>query len=165
MPKPILERTYWTGLKGVAFHNPFNAAVSRLAKTIPVDPEKGAFSALIASAAVLGRGKNLIWFAEGGRSPSGELHPLREGIGVLLEQCGASVVPVYIEGTVRAMPVGRAFPRPVSVIVIFGTPLTPEELRNQGEGERPQEKIAKGLHAAFATLQEKKKKKRRSPPP
>ncbi len=157
VPKKRLERTYWTGLKAAAFHNPFNAAVSRMAKTIPVDPEKGAFSALIASAAVLGRGKNLIWFAEGGRSPSGELQPLRPGIGVLLEHSRSSVVPVLIRGTYQAMPVGRIFPRPARLSVIFGTPLTPAELDNQGEGDRSQERITAGLHRALAALQEQKK--------
>ena len=157
LPKERLERTYWTGLRGAAFHNPFNAMVSRMAKTIPVDPEKGAFSALIASAAVLERGKNLIWFAEGGRSSSGELQPLRQGIGVLLKHSRSSVVPVSIRGTFQAMPVGRILPRPARITVIFGTPLTPAELDEQGEGERSRGKITDGLQAALASLQEQRK--------
>jgi long-chain acyl-CoA synthetase len=124
--------------------------VSRIAKTIPIDPEKGVLSSLTAAAVVLNRGKSLIWFPEGRRSPSGELQQFRTGIGVLLEHCDVTVVPVFIQGTREAMPVGRLIPRPGKIAVRFGEALRPSQLEQQGEGERAQDRIASGLYRNVA---------------
>jgi long-chain acyl-CoA synthetase len=145
-----LKDTYWVGWTGAAFHNPLNTMVSRIAKTIPIDPEKGVLSSLTAAAVVLNRGKSLIWFPEGRRSPSGELQQFRTGIGVLLEHCDVTVVPVFIQGTREAMPVGRLIPRPGKIAVRFGEALRPSQLEQQGEGERAQDRIASGLYRNVA---------------
>lgn len=58
LPLERLEQTYWAGWTGVAFHHPLNTLVRRLARTIPVDSEKGIFSSLALAAAVLKRRKS-----------------------------------------------------------------------------------------------------------
>ncbi|MFP4314630.1 MAG: AMP-binding protein [Desulfovibrionales bacterium] len=152
LEKSRFERTYWAGWTGAAFHNPLNTFVSRMAKTIPIDPRKGVFSSLASAAGVLKRDKNLVWFPEGSRSPSGELQPFKTGIGMLLKHYDVLVVPVYIQGTREAMPVGKAIPRLRPVTVTFGEPVRARELEQLGKGEDIQDRIADGLHRRVAAL-------------
>jgi long-chain acyl-CoA synthetase len=151
LPQDRLHRTYWAGWTGAAFHNPINTLVSRLAKTIPIDPEKGLFSSLALAAAVLKEGKSLVWFPEGRRSPSGDLQAFRPGIGILLAHIDATVVPVFISGTETAMPVGKVLPKRTKIHVTFGRPVSSRELAGMG-GEHLRERIAAALHDRVAAL-------------
>ena len=150
----VLERTFWAGWAGAAFHNPLNRLVSRLAKTVPIDSRGKVGVSLALAAAVLGRGHNLVWFPEGRRSPEGTLLPFRQGIGLLLSRYDVPVAPVFISGTEQAMPVGRAIPRPAKVTVRFGPMVTAEELAREGKGEGRRERIVDALHARVAKLGE-----------
>jgi long-chain acyl-CoA synthetase len=147
-----LGRTFWAGWAGAAFHNPLNRLVSRLAKTVPIDPRGRVAVSMAFAAAVLNRGYNLVWFPEGRRSPDGTLQPFRPGIGLLLERFDIPVVPVFIRGTEDAMPVGRALPRPKKVSVRFGPPVSGDELDREGSGEERRERIVHALHKRVAEL-------------
>jgi long-chain acyl-CoA synthetase len=129
-----------------------NRFVSRLAHTVPIDPQKGVFSSLAFAGAVLKRGKNLIWFPEGGRSHSGRLQPFKPGIGIILEKFPVKACPVFIAGTERAMPWGAGFPKPVKVRVTFGKPVSPEQLQETGSGENPRERIVQGLYSRVVEM-------------
>ena len=94
-----LRETYWAGWVGAAFGNPVTRLVSRLARVVPINPARAGTSSLAFGAAVLGRGKNLVWFPEGERSWTGELGPFKRGLGVLLEHYRVPVVPVFVEGS------------------------------------------------------------------
>ncbi len=150
-----LRTLYWGGWTGVAFTNPFTRWVSRAAQVIPIDPRRGARTNLALAGAVLKRGRGLIWFPEGQRSPDGRLQPFRPGIGRLLEQYPLPVVLVSIRGTHAAMPPGRHIPRPRSVTVRFGEPLDPGRLRRQGEGRSGADRIVHALQEHMRALHER----------
>jgi long-chain acyl-CoA synthetase len=147
-----MTRTYWAGWTGAAFANPFNSFVSRLAQTIPIDPEKGVFSSLAFAAAVIKQGKNLVWFPEGTRSPNGKLLPFKPGIGILLERFQVRVVPVFIHGTYEAMPVGRLRIRRAPVKIAFGHPLDTKDLEKEGMGDEAKDRIVAALHNRIIEL-------------
>jgi long-chain acyl-CoA synthetase len=147
-----LADTFWVGYGAVTLHNPFNRMMARLAKTIPIDPVKGVFSSIASAALVLKRGNSLIWFPEGMRSPSGKLQPFRQGIGVLLEHYEVPVVPVFIKETGTALSVGSVVPKPVKVMVTFGEPVFPEQLKQSGKAKTPRDKITEGLHTIVAEM-------------
>jgi long-chain acyl-CoA synthetase len=147
-----LSQTYWAGRVGAAFGNPLTRLISRLAQAFPIDSHRAVFSSLAFGAVVLKSQKSLIWFPEGHRSPTGELQPFKPGIGMLLDSYPVQVVPVVIEGTHEAMPPGRAWVRPKKVRVVFGEPLSPRELEEQGEGDQPQSRIVQALHERVAEM-------------
>jgi long-chain acyl-CoA synthetase len=147
-----LRHTYWAGRADTAFRNPLKRLVSRLAHVVPIDSHRAVFSSLAFGAAVLKRQENLVWFPEGHRSHTGELEPFRAGIGMLLHRFRVPVVPVSIHGTHEAMPPGKAWVRPKKVTIIFGKPLDPRELEQQGEGDQPQSRIAQALHEHVAEI-------------
>jgi long-chain acyl-CoA synthetase len=149
----LLRRTYWAGWTGAAFGNPLTRLVSRLAQVVPIDPERAGVSSLAFGAAVLGRGKNLVWFPEGERSPDGKLQPFKPGIGMLLNHFRVPVVPVSIRGTYEAMPRGKALVRPAKITVVFGQPLDVQDLvEHQGEDGQPRDQILEVLRARVAEL-------------
>ena len=147
----LLRGAYWAGWTGAAFGNPITRLVSRLAQTVPIDPDRAGISSL-AFAAVLKRGKSLIWFPEGQRSPDGELQPFKPGIGMLLDHFRVPTVPVSIHGTYEAMPPGTTIPRPEKVAIVFGEPLDADDLEQRGEGDSPQDRLVDGLRDRVAEL-------------
>jgi len=144
-----LRRTHWAGA-GAAFSNPFNRFISRLAQAVPV--EQAGVSSLAFGAAVLKRGRKLVWYPEGQRSATGELQQFEPGIGVLLNHFRVPVVPVIIHGTYKAMPPGKVLVRPKKITVLFGQPLDVDELEQQGEGEEPQDRVVEALHSHMVEM-------------
>jgi long-chain acyl-CoA synthetase len=147
-----LRKTYWGGWTGVAFANPVMRFLSRLGKILPVEPMRAARSSLAFGAVILKNKKNLVWFPEGGLSPTGELQDFKPGIGMLLEHFPTSTIPVFIHGTHEALPPGKFFPKPHPIQVVFGQPLDACELKRQGRGEKPHQQIANALHDSVAKL-------------
>jgi 1-acyl-sn-glycerol-3-phosphate acyltransferase len=119
---------------------------------VPIDSHRAVFSSLAFGAAVLKRREILLWFPEGHRSHSGELQPFRSGIGVLLHRYSVPVVPVLIRGTHEAMAPGKAWPRPNKITLVFGKPLEPCQLEQEGKGDQPQDRIVQALYGHVAEL-------------
>ncbi len=90
---------------------------------LPFRRQMGARESLTVCARLLAHpGHVLIIFPEGTRSRTGATQPFKPGIGALLAEGGASVLPCYLEGAFRAWPKGRRLPRPVKVRLIIGAP-------------------------------------------
>lgn len=124
---------------------------SRIGRVLPIDPDRGAFGSLAVAAAALERGERLVWFPEGRRSPDGKLQPLRPGLGLLMSRFPRPIVPVHIEGSFAAWPVGRRLPRPHRVQVFFGEPLDPKTLQAP-DGAVSAERISAAVAARLAAM-------------
>ena len=152
LPESILSRTHWAGWTGVMFRNRFMRLVSRATRVIPIEQGREALTSLAFGAAVLDRSDPLVWFAEGGRSPDGQLTSFQSGIGLLLQARPIPTVPVWISGGYHALPKGAWRPRVHPFTVRFGPALLPSELEHQGTGGRPHERITDALHKKVAEL-------------
>ncbi|GMV44886.1 MAG: long-chain-fatty-acid--CoA ligase [Pseudomonadota bacterium] len=151
LPARVLDRTCWAGWAGIAHANAVMRFFSRIGRVLPVDPDRGAFGSLAVAAAALERGERLVWFPEGRRSATGALLPLRPGLGLLMSRFPRPIVPVHIEGSFAAWPVGRRWPRPHPVRVIFGEPLDPNALRGP-DGAASAERITAAVAARLAAM-------------
>lgn len=149
-----LQRTSWAGWTGLAFANRLFRFVSRIAQALPIEQDRAAFSSLAMSLIVLGEGRNLIWFPEGGRSRDGRVQRFRTGIGQILRRCPTRTVPMLIEGTFEAMPTGTRFPRFRQLRVTIGKALAPGELERIGQGTSPEERMTNALRDAVVGLKE-----------
>jgi 1-acyl-sn-glycerol-3-phosphate acyltransferase len=67
-------------------------------------------------------GHMLLMFPEGTRTTDGELQPAKAGAAMIATQAEALILPVYISGTMRAMPRGAKFIHPAKVRVFVGKP-------------------------------------------
>jgi len=149
-----LRRTYWAGWTGIMFAHPVMRFLSRIARVLPVDPDRHPAAALALAAEALGRGQILIWFPEGRISLTGEINPLAPGVGYLVATSGAPVLPVWLSGTREALPRGRQMIRPGRIVVRFGAPITAAELARRGVGKDEPARIVAGLEAALRALGE-----------
>jgi len=150
-----LDQTYWAAWVEATRRNPLTRWASRLAKTIPIDPQRGVISSLAFGAAVLERDGILVWFPEGQRSRDGQLHDFRPGLGMLLQRYPVPVVPAVIEGTYQAMPPGSHRLRRHPVRIRYGQPLDPQTLMPTGDGDnkdRAADRIVKGLQRSIEEL-------------
>ena len=150
LPLRHVRRTFWGGDVAHVFSGPFWRFISRVAHIFPVDVRSPAASLALASA-VLTQGHGLVWFPEAWRTPTGELQRFYPGIGTLVEENGATVVPAYITGTFEAMPRWARLPHLRQISVRFGDPLTAAELA-AGEGESAAARITLALEGAVARL-------------
>lgn len=147
-----LADMHWAGMADIMTANPIMQLVSRLARVIPIEPERAAISSLAAGAAVLKRGRNLVWFPEGMRSRTGQLQRFQPGIGLLVDHFDVPVVPIWLSGVGEALAPGQFWPRPVRICVRIGQLLTPEQLRRDGEGEEPHQRITQTLRQRMLDL-------------
>ncbi|HVS22245.1 MAG TPA: 1-acyl-sn-glycerol-3-phosphate acyltransferase, partial [Gammaproteobacteria bacterium] len=132
LPWRRLRKTYWAGWVGVLHTGPLTRFVSRATQVMPVDPDRDLAAAIGTARALLQRGYSIVWFAEGRRSPTGEVGPFYGGIGQLLLDTKATALPTAIRGTFEALPKQRRWPRLVPLGVTFGAPIQSGELRAAG---------------------------------
>lgn len=72
---------------------------------------RAAMGALEQAAEVLENAGAFAIYPEGTRSPDGRLYRGRTGVGWLVLESGARVLPVALEGTERIQPIGASLPR------------------------------------------------------
>lgn len=145
LPFPALRTFYWAGLTQRLFRNAFLRGMSRIGQVFPVDPARGPRESLAYAAALLQRGCPVVWFPEGTRSGDGSLQDFQPGIGLLAGELDVPLISVFIEGTHRALPPGRAIPRPGPIRIKIGEVKTPDQLKQSGEGESDVEAITDAL--------------------
>lgn len=153
LPWKRLKKTYWAGWVGKMYAGPVSRFISRATCVFPVDPDRDLAGAIKTAKLLLEQGYNVVWFPEGRRSPDGELESFQRGIGLLLEEADADVVPTAIRGAYEAWPRDRTRPKPGgSLEVTFGAPVSVEALRDSGEGESDGERLRMALEREVGRL-------------
>ena len=118
----LAKSDYFTGkgLKGWLVKN-FMLGVGQL----PIDRSGGKASeaSLTTGLSVLDRGDVLGIYPEGTRSPDANLYRGRTGVARLVLESGATVVPVVMIDTEKAMPIGVKIPRIRRIGTVIGKPL------------------------------------------
>lgn len=82
---------------------------------------------------ILESGKPLVLFPEGTRRSGPVIERLAEGAAYVASKAGVPLIPVGIGGSERALPKGKALPRPVKIHILVGEPLVPAPI---AEGAR-----------------------------
>ena len=85
---------------------------------------------------VLRRGHALVLFPEGTRKEGRAVAELRDGAMFVAARTGATVVPVGVGGSERAMPPGKKLPRPARIRIVIGEPIAPPSAEGQGRVSR-----------------------------
>lgn len=106
---------------------------------IPINRESAGTQVIRESTRRMQQGFLVGVFPEGTRTRDGNLGPLKPGFVALVRRARVPVYPVGIAGAYRILPRGTKIPRPRKVRVVFGDPLTDEELQEglqRGNEER-----------------------------
>lgn len=85
------------------------------------------------------KGKLVVVFPEGTRTPDGEIQPGQAGIALLVQRTTAPVVPCYVHGTYDAWGKGKRMKLWGKVAVVFGSPLDFSYLEGRDKKEAQQE--------------------------
>ena len=120
---------------------------------VPVerDNPRRAFRSMQQALDMLSGGMGMLLFAEGMRTPTGELQPFKPGAFYLAQHSRLPIVPLSVGGGYRLMPRHRLSVRPGTMHVVIGHPLAPEEyagLRRTILMEQMREQIQSGLAKA-----------------
>jgi 1-acyl-sn-glycerol-3-phosphate acyltransferase len=115
--------------KSELFEVPGFGWLIRRLNAFPVRQGAGDVGAVRETIARLKEGHVLTVFAEGSRTPDGELHPLQPGFALIVRRAGVPIVPVAVDGTYRAWPRGATMFKPHPVRVSFGPAMKVDDLR------------------------------------
>jgi 1-acyl-sn-glycerol-3-phosphate acyltransferase len=94
-------------------------------------------------------------FPEGGISKTGIIQDGRPGTLLLAQKSKVSILPVFISGTYLALPKHAKFFRKANIKVIFGNPITYEELSRGIKGKKGLEEATKNLIKKISDLSQK----------
>ena len=129
------------------YRKPWACWFYRLLRSIPVS-SSAAIGPLRRALRRLQRGEVVGVFPEGrvvAQGQHGRIHP---GAALLAVHAGAPVIPVAIEGSMRAWPRGRRLPVAAPIRVRVGTPIAPPRERGPGEVEEMARRIERALRGA-----------------
>jgi 1-acyl-sn-glycerol-3-phosphate acyltransferase len=127
LPKEWRRRTATIAAADYFYKNRIVANLVTLSfGTVPIE-RSGGMSKLTADRLkrLTADGWSMLIYPEGTRSRSGEVGKLRSGAAYLAVEHRLPMIPIYVQGTSAAMPVGRAWPRSHPVRVTFGDAVYP----------------------------------------
>jgi 1-acyl-sn-glycerol-3-phosphate acyltransferase len=116
------------------FRNPYFTFIIRGMNAVPIDQEGLGKEGIRITLDQLKRGRPILLFPEGSRTPDGKMQPLKPGIHLLIKRVQAPIVPVGIAGAYHAWPIWRKHPLPAplfwpadanagTIAVVMGKPI------------------------------------------
>lgn len=151
------RKVFFMAKEGIFHPAIFGALLTRLG-AFPVDRTSADRESLRLSEEVLRRGQALVLFPEGTRKEGTVVEPLHDGAAFIASRTGATIVPVGIAGSERAMPVGAKFPRLTKIQIVVGTPIEPPT--SEGRVSRSQitektEELRRELQAVYSEARQR----------
>ncbi|MEW6001366.1 MAG: lysophospholipid acyltransferase family protein [Nitrospirota bacterium] len=119
--------------------------------SFPVKRGKTLPSTIKEAVSRLKEGEIIVIFPEGGRSADGNILEAKRGVGMIAALSRIPVIPVLIEGTDKALPMGVKLLRPAKIKVIFGNPIIIEKEKDRDF----QERFSKNVMEAIKDLKAK----------
>ena len=107
----IWSRPTWYMARDTLFRNPIAGALLRSIHAIPLNRGTGFRGGYLKVKEVLAKNGAVIAFPEGTRSPDGNLQKGKAGVGMLIFESRAVVIPCYIHGSGNALPKGKKVPK------------------------------------------------------
>ncbi|GAB4160566.1 MAG: lysophospholipid acyltransferase family protein [Planctomycetota bacterium] len=127
---------------GLAKLRPMRWWLCKMGVTL-IDRSAPSKDAIRLMAEILQQGGCVCVFPEGTRTSDGRIHEFKGGLRLLLLRSDAVVVPVGLDGPVRAFPRGAILPRPRRCVVRYGAPRTRDSVLREGGVESLREEIAR----------------------
>ena len=131
----------------------------RSTNAIPVSRDKADIGAIKLVLAQLKEGHGVCLYPEGTRSSDGKITAFKPGFGLLCRRSQAPVVPALVDGAFECWPRHRTLFTPGPIVVWFGKPLSPEEVRTMTN-----EQLADWLTQTLRQMQHDCRRKQGKPP-
>ncbi len=111
------------------FRSRFFGFLIRATNAIPVSRETADIGAIKRVLAELKKGEGVCLYPEGTRSDDGKITSFKPGFSLLCRRSKAPVLPVLVDGAYECWPRHQKLFTPGPVVVWFGKPLPPEQIR------------------------------------
>lgn len=133
------------------FKVPFLGRAMANAGAIAINRSHGreAVKSLQLAAERIKAGTSILIFPEGTRSPDGTLQPFKGGAMLLAIKAGVPIVPVAFMGSYAVLPKGAFFPRPGTITIKVGDPVSVSGFSNKDK-----QALAITIHDKIAALLE-----------
>jgi len=134
------------------FHIPIFGWALRLSGFVGIERSnrEKAIRSLDEAARRIRKGRSLLIYAEGTRSPDGSLLPFKKGGFILAIQAGVPVIPLTILGSRSVLPKGSLRIRPGTIGVVVGDPIDPRRYPLE-EKEALMKKVREAMSEALET--------------
>jgi len=133
------------------FKNLLFGALIRFYNAVPVRRGVMDWSAVAQVKEILRSGGSVLLFPEGTRSRDGRLGKARFGVGLLAQQTGATIVPIYVRGTDR---IRKSFFRQPPMAVFYAQPVTADQYAGFESSARGQLAISEMILERISVLKE-----------
>lgn len=136
LPTRLRDRVFPVAAADVFFtHAPVTLFAALMLNALPMyRSHRGHHSLRVLRERLVGEPCAYILFPEGARSRTGEMLPLKSGIGMIIAGTNVPVVPCWLDGCMAAMRPGQWLPRPRKIRVRVGQPVSFEGTSNTREG-------------------------------
>ncbi|MBI3812808.1 MAG: 1-acyl-sn-glycerol-3-phosphate acyltransferase [Nitrospirae bacterium] len=141
MGKSSLFRSRWVGW------------LYRALNGFPIERGPRSRNGLMEAVNRLKEGHCVAMYPEGGRSLSGQLQEPMPGIGMIIAQSGAKVIPAYVAGTDKVLPVGAWMIRLHPVTVFIGEPIDFTDQIQKEDGKELYLQISRTVMERIARLE------------
>jgi long-chain acyl-CoA synthetase len=95
-----------------------------LFNVFPIPRQSGFRQSFAYAGEAVDRGWSILIFPEGEETKDGQLQPFKAGIGLLASELNVPVIPIKLQGLYELKQKRELFPRPGTVSVTFGDPIT-----------------------------------------
>jgi long-chain acyl-CoA synthetase len=134
LPKKIRQRTFMMGKRELV-KNPFLRFLFNRMNIIEVDREGKVLETLALSKNILNAGLNLFVYPEGTRSRNGKMQPFKAGIGKLMIDSNALIVPCAVKGSFDLWKPDMFFPKRknegITAFLKIGEPMNLQDLKKK----------------------------------
>jgi 1-acyl-sn-glycerol-3-phosphate acyltransferase len=141
MGKPSLFRGRWVG------------RLYRELNGFPIESGARSRIGLLEAVNRLKRGHCVVMYPEGGRSLNGRLQEPMPGIGMVVALSGTKVIPAFVAGVDKVLPVGAWMIRIHPVTVFIGEPIDFTEQIREGNGKDLYLRISRTVMEEIAKLE------------
>ncbi|WP_052807335.1 lysophospholipid acyltransferase family protein [Risungbinella massiliensis] len=136
----ILPRKIHFMARAESFQNPITRWALNQLEAFPVDRSKADVQAVRKAIQYLDQEKVVGLFPEGGIRDKESLEQIKQGAAFIALRTNTPVIPVYIEGTIKALGEGNWWIRPAKIQVRFGSMIEPKQYT--GKKKEIQEKMS-----------------------
>ncbi|HGE71143.1 TPA: 1-acyl-sn-glycerol-3-phosphate acyltransferase [Candidatus Poribacteria bacterium] len=120
-------------------------------------PDRGAIKKALQ---ILEQGNLLLIFPEGTRSVDGTLGKAQDGVGFIAYRTKAEVIPVFIDGTQKALPRGAKMLKTAKITVSFGKPINMDVYRSCEPSREIYSKIGEEVMARIGELKRERQSRK-----
>ncbi|MEZ6046369.1 MAG: lysophospholipid acyltransferase family protein [Planctomycetaceae bacterium] len=150
----VINRSVSYVARDSLFKVPVIGFILRNTYVMPIRRESATSSTIREAVRRLNHGFLVGLFPEGTRSADGTVGAFKPGFLSILKRAEVPIIPVGIAGAYEAMPRGSFWIRPRKICVVFGEPITAEEIKAHFESDQTDKEFVAGLQQRVEVCQQ-----------